>query len=56
MRQARRHVDEVPRFQQMRLAGEREFAGARQDLDHGMLSRSVLGQLLSLREAEQHDS
>lgn len=49
------HIEEVARLKRMRFAGQDKVTLAAQDLHRGMLSRSVLRQLLTSSEAEEYD-
>lgn len=56
MRQIRRHVKQVARFQLVRFSGEEKFAFAGQYLDERVLGGSVLAQFLPGGKTEQDDA
>src|SRR5579862_4312428 len=56
MRKMWRHKHQITRLQIVSLAAEDKLTFARQDLNHGFLGGSVLGQLLSFSKSEQDNT
>ncbi len=54
VRQSRRHVQLIARAERARLALQEKLAASAEDLHQRMMRRCMLGQLLSLRKAEEH--